>query len=200
MTKKILTTLLLALATLLLPTTLFAQKTVPIGDRAAYFVHGNVSAVTYKEYGRQITVRFDAKGLEILKAKCKNGHKTDEQGRRLTTRSFPSGDFWGDNIYYYDQGRLVGMSLLGDVKYEYDAKGRIVAKYVSCEGSDEKTVYTYDTKGNVVKESLYTVEEDGSLTLDRETLYYITRTDSHGNWITRSHDGEKETRRITYFK
>lgn len=200
MTKKILTTLLLAFATLVLPATLYAQKTAPIGDRAAYFVHGNVSAVTYKEYGNLTTVKFDANGYEVRKEKCKNGKKTDEQGRRLTTRSFPSGDYWGDNIYYYERGRLVGKSLLGDVTYEYDAKGRIVAEHVSCEGSDEKTVYAYDSKGNVVKATTYLLEEDGSETLYSETEYRIVSTDSRGNWTLRIHDGEKETRRITYFK
>lgn len=58
------------------------------------------------------------------------------------------------DVYYFDKnGKLFKKTTpLGEVQYVYDKKGRLTKKHTVSTAIEETTLFTFDTKGNVVKE------------------------------------------------
>lgn len=175
----------------------------PVADLARYNLYGPVKSVTIKNAEGQETIGFDEQGYEAISGRGPvKTRETNRKGRLRTERSRDSGDFWGDNIHCYEDGRLVTVYGVGSIEFEYDGNGRIVKQIIEDEGITERTLYAYDENGHLLKETRYLKEsEEDEEYLDCSYTYSILAIDDHGNWTLRKDaEGECETRIITYYK
>lgn len=103
------------------------------------------------------------------------------------------------------KGRISKISInalaLFVTKYEYDSNGRVAISFYSTsalgKSSESKSKWTYDRKGQVIKE-IVSFDNDNYV---KEFLYTFSDYvyDSHGNWISRRKNGNIETRTIEYY-